>query len=46
MIFTANRDVIYYNSMSKTEGMYMIVTAEETQNHYTQWQYDRANIEI
>ena len=42
MIFTSNKDILYYNDMNNTEGVSMLSTMEENRNHYTQRQYERA----
>ena len=44
MIFTANKDGFYYNNMSNTEGVSSISIMEENRKHYTQPQYEHANI--
>ena len=44
MMFTAKKDIFYYNDMSNTEGVSILSTVEENRNHYTQRQYEHAKI--
>ena len=44
MIFTENKDRLYYSNMSNNKGVYMLSNMEKYQKHYKQRQYERANI--
>ena len=44
MIFTYNKDVLYYNDISNTEGVSMLSTVEENRNQYTQRQHEHDKI--
>ena len=44
MIFTANKDELYYNNMSNTKGLSIPITVEENKNHYTQQQYEHEKV--
>ena len=36
MIFTSNKDVLYYNDMINTKGVSMLSNVEKNIKHYTQ----------
>ena len=46
ILFTVNKYGIYYNDMSNTKGVSMLINVEENQKKYTQWKYDHAKIVI